>query len=124
MSAVHLTNVLFDRREKQFKTIPQECFSPLQSRKSVNKSTKNIFRGCFGTDMLFSKLDTFYGPAASYIQFPNTHIPTQQRDFCFSSSFNAMLGAETPELSIVRRPFFRLVYFFNQSSLSTIHFEI
>ena len=80
-----------------------------KSSKSMNQETRNIFFGCFGRDMLFSKLDTFYGPAASYIQFPNTHIPTlkKQRDFCFSSSFNAMLGAETPELNIVRSSFFR-----------------
>ena len=43
--------------------------------------------GCFGTDMLFSKLDTFYGPAASYIQFPNTHISIlkKQGHLCFHS---------------------------------------
>ena len=67
---------------------------PLQSRKSVDKSPKNIFCGCFGTDMLFPKLDTFYGPAASYIQFPNTHISTlkKHRDLCFSFTFNAIRG--------------------------------
>ena len=45
-----------------------------KSSKSVKEETTNIFCRCFGRYMLFSKLDTFYGPAVSYIQFPNTHI--------------------------------------------------
>ena len=66
-----------------WKWFPNSAFHrPLQS---VDK--EYFLCGCFGTDMLFSKLDTFYGPAASYIQFPNTHISLlkKQGHLCFHS---------------------------------------
>ena len=71
-----------------------------KSSKSVKEETTNIFCRCFGRDMLFSKLDTFYGPAVSYIQFPNTHIAILEKQghrhhswisFPFKLNFNATL---------------------------------
>ena len=58
---------------------------------------QNIFHGCFGPDifflgpdMLLSKLDTFYGSAAPYIQFPNTHISLSRNNgLAFSSIFSS-----------------------------------
>ena len=57
----------------QVKRLKWLCIQFVKLSNFMNKN-KEYFLWMFGRDMLFSKLDTFYGPAASYIQFPNTHI--------------------------------------------------
>ena len=91
---------------------------PLQSRKSVDKSPKNIFCGCFGTDMLFFFQQICYSP--NWILFMALQRPTfnsqihtslhsRNTGICVFHSHLMQFWRWDTQLYIVTRPFCRLL---------------